>query len=93
MKKIPNHLDDPAQMLFWEADEFLILSTLFGVGLAVSQLATLVVLGLALLKFYRKVRDRRPEGFMLHALYWHAGVGAKDENPGSRPNPFIRRYF
>ena len=93
MQKIPNYLDDPAQMLFWEIDEFLILCVFFGVGIVAGQLTAMVVFALVLVRVYRKVRDRRPNGFLVHMVYWHTGLGAKTENPGSLVLPFIRRVF
>ncbi len=93
MQKIPNYQDDPAQMLFWEVDEFLIMSVFFGTGLVISQLTTMIILSFVLIRFYRRVRDRRANGFLVHAVYWYTGLGAKEENPGSRPIPFIHRYF
>jgi conjugal transfer pilus assembly protein TraL len=93
MRRIPNYLDDPAQMLFWEVDEFLILCVFFGLGIAAGQLSLMVLASLVLVRVYRKVRDRRANGFLIHLVYWHTGLGAKAENPGSLVLPFIRRIF
>ena len=32
MRDIPNYLDDPQQILFWEFDEFILLAIMFGIG-------------------------------------------------------------
>lgn len=93
MRKIPNYLDDPAQLLFWELDEFLLLSIMFAVGIMVNFLLTLVVIGIILVKYYRKMKDRRSNGFMLHVVYWYTGIGSSDKFPSSLPNPFIHRFF
>ncbi len=93
MRKIPNYMDDPPQLLFWELDEFLMLSIMFGVGILVNYLLTLILIGIVFIKFYRKTKDRRATGFMLHVVYWHTGIGSRDKGPTSLPNPFIHRFF
>jgi len=47
MRDIPNYLDDPQQILFWEMDEFLLLAMMFGVGLMVNFLGLMLVTGLS----------------------------------------------
>jgi conjugal transfer pilus assembly protein TraL len=93
MRPIPNHLDDPAQMLLWEADEFMLLSVCFGLGIFLNKLTLMLLAGFALLKLYRRHRDRRPRGFLRHWLYWHTSLGAQAKDPASLPIPFIRRWF
>ena len=80
MKDIPNYLDDPPQILFWEFDEFILL-------------AVMTVTGLVGIKFYRKIKDRQANGFLLHTLYWYAGFGCSESPPTSKPLAFIRRFF
>jgi len=91
MKKIPNYQDDPAQLLFWELDEFLLLSVFFGLGLAINNLFLSMCFAYFLLRTYRKVRDRRANFFVVHLLYWKSGLGPGQSR--TLPNPFIRRYF
>ena len=93
MRDIPNYLDDPQQILFWEFDEFMLLAIAFGVGLMMNYLGILLVSGLVGIKFYRKIKDRQANGFLLHALYWHAGLGSSETIPTSRPLAFIHRFF
>jgi conjugal transfer pilus assembly protein TraL len=93
MIEIPNHMDDPQQILFWEFDELILLSFLFGLGIVVNFLGVLLLAGLVGIKFYRKFKDRQAQGFFFHALYWYAGIGAVETLPSVRPLPFIRRYF
>ena len=54
MRDIPNYLDDPQQILFWEFDEFILLAIAFGTGIMVGYLGVLLVMGLVGIKFYRK---------------------------------------
>ncbi|QXP89487.1 type IV conjugative transfer system protein TraL [Methylococcus capsulatus] len=91
MKAIPNYLDDPEQVLLWEIDEFLILSTLFAVGLMINYLAVCLFVGYLLMRIYRRSRDSRGNGFVIHAAYWFLGIGAGGSH--SVPMPFILRWF
>jgi conjugal transfer pilus assembly protein TraL len=93
MRDIPNYLDDQQQILFWEFDEVILLSIMFSIGIIVNQLSILIIIGLVGIKFFRKVKDRQANGFLLHALYWYAGIGSTDKGITSKPLPFIRRYF
>lgn len=93
MKRIPNYLDDPQQLLFWEFDEFILLSIMFGIGIMVNYLGSMILVGLVGIKFYRKIKDRQANGFLLHILYWYAGLGASESTPTSMPLAFIRRFF
>lgn len=93
MREIPNYLDDPQQILFWEFDEFILLAIAFGVGIMANYLGILIVSGFVGIKFYRKIKDRQANGFLLHAMYWYAGIGSSETAPTSRPLSFIRRFF
>ncbi|WP_051299717.1 type IV conjugative transfer system protein TraL [Methylobacter luteus] len=93
MRDIPNYIDDPQQILFWEFDEFILLAIAFGVGIMVNYLGVLILSGLAGIKVYRRIKDRQANGFLLHALYWYAGLGCDETPPTSRPLAFIRRFF
>ena len=93
MQEIPHYLDDPQQILFWEFDEFILLAIAFGVGIIVNYLGVLILSGLVGIKFYRKIKDRQANGFLLHALYWYAGLSSTENIPTSRPLSFIRWFF
>lgn len=91
MKPIPTHLDDPSQMLLWEADEFVLLAVMFGVGILVGHLTPMILASLLLVRGYRRLRDRRPNGFLVHMAYWYTGVGSNASH--SLPLAFVRRFF
>ncbi|WP_347990208.1 type IV conjugative transfer system protein TraL [Methylomonas sp. AM2-LC] len=93
MRKIPNYLDDQQQILFWEFDEFILLSLAFGIGIMLHYLGTFIVIGLLAGRFYRRMKDRRANGFLIHALYWITGMRSVEKYPTSRPLPFIKRFF
>lgn len=92
MRQIPNYLDDPQQLLFWEFDEFILLSIMFAIGIMADHLGMLLAAGLFLVKIYKKFKDRQSNGFLIHAFYWNAGINAKDKFPTSIPLPFIRFF-
>ena len=73
MKEIPNYLDDPQQILFWEFDEFILLAIMFGIGIMVNLLGTLVLIGFIGIKYYRKLKDRQAAGFL---YMWCTGIPA-----------------
>lgn len=93
MTDIPNYLDDPQQVLFWEFDEFILMAIAFGIGILVNYLGVLIILGLVGIKLYRRIKDRQANGFLMHALYWYGGIGSYETTPTSRPLSFIRRFF
>jgi conjugal transfer pilus assembly protein TraL len=93
MRDIPNHLDDPQQVLFWEFDEFILLAIMFGLGIILNYLGTLLIIGLVGIKFYRKIKDRQANGFLPHLLYWYGALGSSENYPTSKPLSFIRRFF
>ncbi|PPD43790.1 MAG: type IV conjugative transfer system protein TraL [Methylobacter sp.] len=93
MREIPNYLDDPQQILFWEFDEFIILSILFAIGIMADHLGMLLAAGLFVVKLYKKYKDRQSNGFLLHSLYWNAGVNGKESYPTSLPLAFIRHFY
>ncbi|MBF0609493.1 MAG: type IV conjugative transfer system protein TraL [Magnetococcales bacterium] len=92
--KIPNHADDPMQILLWEQDEALIFIMVFGLGILINNLTVFLFIGLIAVRGYRRVRDRQPRGIGQHLLYWWFGVGSVKKNRwGSFKNPYIRRWF
>ena len=87
---MPKSIDDPAQVLLWSLDEFVLVAVLFGVGLTFRQLTIAVISIFILLKVYRRFRDGRPNGFLQHFMYWHGFAGSETSTVR---NPFIRRFL
>lgn len=87
--RIPDGVDAPPQLLLWEADEMAPVIAGLIAGVALDRLLICLTIGLLLIKVYRQVRDRRPDGFFLHWLYWY-GFGATKGY--SLINPFARRW-
>ncbi len=93
MRPIPTHIDDPIQVLIWEFDEFILLSILFCIGILSGHLLKCVLLGIGVVKLFKRYKDRQANGFLVHMLYWHSGLGSSERPFSSLPIPFIRRYF
>lgn len=87
---LPHYVDDPPHVLIWSAEELAPVAIGMAVGMIAGQALLLTLLGLASAKVYRRFSDGRPDGFILHWLYWHGFIPS-----GSRtaPNPYIRRYM
>ncbi|WP_234911526.1 type IV conjugative transfer system protein TraL, partial [Vibrio anguillarum] len=60
------------------------------IGIFTGNALVLCLLGLVTTKLYRRFRDGRPDGFILHAIYW---AGLLPTKAKTIPNPFIRSYL
>lgn len=87
---LPKSIDDPITLLLWRADEFVPMALLLMTGMLVGQVLASLILGLITVRYYRKYRDNRPDGYVLHALYW---AGCLNSRARTIPNPFIRRFL
>lgn len=89
MKRIPlpRSIDEPPQMLFWQADEFVPFVLFIIVGMVTSQLLVFTLIGLAISFAMRKNRGARLNGFLVHWLWWHGLMPAKARGA---VNPFRR---
>ena len=88
--QLPRHIDDPVTLLIWSADEFVPFMLILLLGVLMGQLLIALVVAIPSLKAYRKLRDNRPDGFALHALYW---FGLLPTRARTLPNPYIRRFL
>lgn len=88
--EIPEGIDDPPQFLLWSVDELIPVVLGLTIGFAINQVGICLVASLFSVKYYRRFRDSRPDGFMLHALYW---TGVYPTNAKSMPNPYVRRFL
>ncbi len=88
--KIPQRIDDPPHLLLWRADELapLLLGLVFGVLLG--QVLVCTFLGFVVTHVYKRFRDHRPDGYLLHGLYW---LGFYISRAPSLRNPFVRSYL
>lgn len=88
--KLPTYVDEPHQFLLWSADEIIPLLTLFVMGVIFEQIIAFTCVGLVLTSVYKKYKASRPDGFLLHLLYW---VGLMPSCAKVFVNPFIRRFL
>ncbi|MVF24175.1 type IV conjugative transfer system protein TraL [Methylocaldum sp. BRCS4] len=87
---LPKYIDDPIHLILWPADEMAAFVTCLIGGMLIGQLILAVAIGVMAVKFYRRFRDNRPDGYPLHAAYW---LGLLPSRAVTIPNPFIRRYL
>lgn len=88
--KIARHIDEPPHFLLWSADEMVppLLSII--VGIIVGQVFYCLIAGFVASHFYRRFRDHRPNGYILHMLYWYLGIQLKGF---CFKHPFNREYW
>ncbi len=88
--EIPRYIDDPPHFLLWSADELAPVAIGLVIGVLTANAFILTMLGLVATKFYRRFRDGKPDGYMLHGLYW-SGLLPLQVIGGK--NPFLRTYL
>ena len=73
MKRIPlpRHADMPQLILMWTIDEVVPFMVLFVIGILTDYVITCCLIGAGLTLAFRRFRDSKPDGFLLHYLYWH----------------------
>ena len=86
---IPKTIDDPIHLLLWSADEIVPFMVCMLTGMLIDQFIPALAIGVIAVKFYRRFRDNRPDGYTLHAIYW---LGLLPSKAITIPNPFIRRF-
>lgn len=87
---IPQGIDDPIQVLLWDINELAPIMLGLVVGMITNQALMGMLVGAIISYGYRKVRDRYPDGFFIHMLYW---IGVPLKKAITLPNPFIRRFI
>jgi conjugal transfer pilus assembly protein TraL len=88
--RLPRQLNKPKQFLFWTIDEMVPFSLFFLAGIASGHFFKCLILGVISTVFFRRYRDSKPDGFLLHALYWYGFMPLG----GKRVlNPFHRRVL
>jgi conjugal transfer pilus assembly protein TraL len=87
---IPTTLDDPMHFLLWSSDEVAPIALGLVFGALWGQMILCLVLGFLAMNGYRRFRDGRPDGFILHVLY---RVGVIPSRGRTMPNPWIERFF
>ncbi|MCY3731834.1 MAG: type IV conjugative transfer system protein TraL [Rhodospirillaceae bacterium] len=87
---MPRHLDDQMTILVWPADEMLPVFAWLIVGVLINQKLICLGIGILAMRFFRKMKEGHPDGYLLHALYWTGLVTGKVR---TLPNPYIREFL
>lgn len=77
-------------VLFWSAEEIMVVGFMTAVGMYISHLFSFFLLGLLVVKFYRRINSRQLDGFYLHYLYW---VGLMSQEKGRTMPPTATKEF
>jgi conjugal transfer pilus assembly protein TraL len=89
--KLPRYLDESQTLLpMISADELVPFAVFFAVGMVSNQLEFWFLVGVIATLAFRRFRDTKPDGFLLHWLYWHGVLPLKGS---AAINPFIRRIL
>lgn len=90
--KIPAYIDEQPYVLFWRLDEVMPIGIALVAGVLIAQLMICLVVGFVLARFYRRYCDNRPDGYLLHALYWYLGA-ISGKSARSMPNAYEREFI
>ena len=86
--RLPRHVDMPQLIIAWTIDEVLPVVALLILGIFTEYFFTCLIAGVGLMQVVRRFRESKPDGYLLHWLYWH---GMVPMNAPSVINPFQRR--
>lgn len=87
---IPRSIDDSPHLLLWSSDEMVPIMVALLLGIFSDRLGICLVISLAFVSVYRRFRDGRPDGYILHLLYWAGIIPCRGY---SVRNPFARRFL
>jgi conjugal transfer pilus assembly protein TraL len=87
---IPRTIDEPPTVLLWTVDEAM--PTLVGllVGMALGNALIFTLAGVLATRFYRRYRDSRADGHLLHGLY---RLGVISNKSRAFAEPFALRFI
>lgn len=72
--RIPDHIDAPYEILFWEADELMPVMMILGVGYITRTLTLSLIPAYLFWKYFKKQKDNRRPGFLAHWLWRNTGL-------------------
>lgn len=88
--QFPHHADEKQRLLMWTADQIIPMSAMFIVGLLTDTLTYCIPVGFLMSWAYSRYSAGKPDGYLLHAAYWH---GLAPFKARSAINPFHRRIL
>jgi len=89
--RFPRYIDSPPQFLIWELDEVLPVAFCMLIFLPSKNLLAGLVIGVIIMKIYRKLKDKLPQNFLFHYL-WFWGVWQPKSRTTLMPKGYISRY-
>lgn len=66
---IPQFIDNPPQIMFWEADEIAPAFFLIGIGIITGTLTYCIVLAFGVHKLFVHFKSKHLRGYLLHVAY------------------------
>ncbi|MBE7540583.1 MAG: type IV conjugative transfer system protein TraL [Rhodocyclaceae bacterium] len=66
---IPQYIDNPPQILLWEADEIAPVVTLIGLGIITGTLTQCLLISYAVHKVFSHFKSKQMRNFLLHWLF------------------------
>lgn len=86
---IPQHIDGPIHLLLWPLDVWIPTFVGLASGFFIGALFLSSVLGVVGSLLFKRFSDGRPDGFLLHFLYWYGLYPTKGH---SMKNPFVEEW-
>ncbi len=87
---VPQTLDDPPKLLFWDMDVAMVFIVMLGFAIMVGQMVIGTIAGLILAAMFARAKSGRSRGYGLHLLYWYSPVGLSFKRvPASNKRNFV----
>ena len=86
---IPLEIDTPHQVLLWSVDEFAPFMLFLILGNFLNHFFLGLGLGWIVSHLYRRFKNTRPDGYLLHLLYW---CGLTNLSGVTLVNPYKRNF-
>ncbi|MBZ9574493.1 type IV conjugative transfer system protein TraL [Modicisalibacter sp. MOD 31.J] len=87
--ELPRTIDEPPQLMLWSADELIPLMSCVGIGIITDHFMIMLFVGIVLWRVLRRYKDSRPDGYLLHMVYW---TGLPIGSSRIFVNPFRRHW-
>lgn len=89
--RFPKWADSPPQFLIWEVDELIPVAVCFIMFLPTRNLVLGLIIGISLMRIYRKLKEKLPSFFYIHYL-WIYGIFKPRMKTVNIPAGYISRY-
>jgi len=68
--KLPQRIDEPPLFMFWRIDDLAPVMVLGAIGIIFEHMILAILIGAILVRFTKRYREAKPEGYLLHWFYW-----------------------